>query len=41
MVFYDKYNDLLVFECSKVPLLVKILFQILDYNRSVKDKDDQ
>jgi hypothetical protein len=35
MVFYDKYNDLLVFECKHQSLIVAILFAILDYNRTI------
>ncbi|MFO0116199.1 MAG: hypothetical protein ACK521_00765 [bacterium] len=48
MVFYDRYNDLLVFEgpSHKSPesngaLLISILFAILDYNRMVAREDEQ
>lgn len=48
MVFYDRYNDLLVFEgpSNKSPesnceLLISILFAILDYNRIVAREDEQ
>ena len=41
MVFFDKYNDLLVFECKHLKILVQILFAILDYNRQVSHSDDQ
>jgi hypothetical protein len=47
MVFYDRYNDLLVFEgpSHKSPesngaLLISILFAILDYNRMVAREDE-
>jgi len=33
MVFFDKYNDLQVFECTNMKILVQVLFAILDYNR--------
>lgn len=32
MVFFDRYNDFLVFEGPSVGLIVSILFAILDYN---------
>ena len=32
-VFYDKYNDLMVFESESLHLIVHILFAILDFNR--------
>jgi len=47
MVFYDRYNDLLVFEGpshksaeSNGALLISILFAILDYNRMVAREDE-
>lgn len=41
MVFFDKYNDFLVFECKNLRLVVQILFAILDYNRSLNQTEDQ
>ena len=41
MVFYDKYNDLLVFEGPSLRLIVQILFAILDYNHQVSKEEDQ
>jgi hypothetical protein len=41
MIFYDKYNDLLVFECKDLKLLISILFAILDYNRELSSDDQQ
>lgn len=40
MVFFDKYNDLLVFEPSSTMVLVAVLYQILEYNRSI-DVDEE
>jgi hypothetical protein len=40
MVFYDKYNDFLVFEGPSVRLILQILFAILDYNIAVAKEDD-
>jgi len=41
MVFYDKYNDFLVFQCPHLRVIVQILFAILDYNRSINHQEDQ
>ena len=41
MVFFDKYNDLLVFEGPSVKLVLSILFAILDYNRTIDTNEDQ
>lgn len=41
MVFYDKYNDLLVFECKHLRLIIQVLFAILDYNRTINHSEDQ
>ena len=41
MVFYDKYNDLLVFECKHLRLIIQILFAILDHNRLVNPAEEQ
>lgn len=41
MVFFDKYNDLLVFEPSSPMVLIQVLYQILDYNRSINVDEDQ
>jgi hypothetical protein len=40
MVFYDRYNDFLVFEGPSVNLIVSILFAILDYNHQVAKEED-
>lgn len=40
MVFFDKYNDFLVFEGRSLSLTLSVLFAILDYNRSLKDTDN-
>jgi hypothetical protein len=40
MVFYDRYNDLLVFEGPSLRLIVQILFAILDYNHQVSKEED-
>lgn len=40
MVFFDKYNDFLVFEGPRVQLIVSILFAILDYNRTLDPYED-
>lgn len=41
MVFYDKYNDFLVFEGKSVSLVLSVLYAILDYNRSIDANEDQ
>ena len=41
MVFFDKYNDLLVFDCPKLEVLVPVLLAILDHNRSLNHQEDQ
>ena len=41
MVFFDKYNDFLVFEGPSVKLVLSILFAILDYNRTIDTNEDQ
>ena len=41
MVFFDKYNDFLVFEGPSVKLVLSILFAILDYNRTIDPSEDQ
>ena len=41
MVFFDKYNDFLVFEGPSVKLVLSILFAILDYNRTIDTAEDQ
>lgn len=41
MVFFDKYNDLLVFECRQLRIVVQVLFAILDYNRQLSGSEDQ
>lgn len=41
MVFFDKYNDFLVFEGPSVRLVLSILFAILDYNRTIDPNEDQ
>jgi len=40
MVFFDKYNDFLVFEGASVKLVLSILFAILDYNRTIDNNED-
>ncbi len=40
MVFFDKYNDLLVFECRHLRIVVQVLFAILDYNRQLSSSED-
>lgn len=40
MVFYDKYNDFLVFESPHIDILVTLCFAILDHNRSIDTNDD-
>lgn len=40
MVFYDKYNDFLVFECKSLKVIVQVLFAILDYNRTIDHNED-
>ena len=40
MVFFDKYNDFLVFQGPKVGLIISILFVILDYNRQIDTNED-
>jgi hypothetical protein len=40
MVFFDKYNDFLVFEGQSIKLLLPILFAILDYNRTIDIAED-
>jgi hypothetical protein len=40
MVFFDKYNDFLVFEGPSVKLVLSILFAILDYNRTIDTNED-
>jgi len=34
-VFYDKYNDFLVFEGKTLGITLSVLFAILDYNRQL------
>ena len=41
MVFFDKYNDFLVFDGPSVRLILSILFAILDYNRTIDQIEDQ
>jgi len=41
MVFYDRYNDFLVFEIPSVRLVLQLLFAILDYNRTLDPHEDQ
>ena len=41
MVFFDKYNDLLVFECKHLKIIVKVILAVLDHNRKVSYQDDQ
>ena len=41
MVFFDKYNDLLVFQGPSVRLVLSILFAVLDYNRTIDTNEDQ
>ena len=41
MVFFDKYNDFLVFQGPSVRLVLSILFAILDYNRTIDTNEDQ
>jgi len=41
LVFYDKYNDFLVFEGKTLSLTLSVLFAILDYNRQLNSEDDQ
>lgn len=40
MVFYDKYNDFLVFECKSLKVIVQVLFAILDFNRTIDHNED-
>ena len=40
MVFFDKYNDFLVFEGPTVKLVLSILFAILDYNRTIDPNEE-
>lgn len=41
LVFYDKYNDFLVFEGKTLSLTLSVLFAILDYNRQLSQEEDQ
>jgi hypothetical protein len=41
MVFYDRYNDFQVFNSPSVPLVLQLLFAILDHNASIDTRDDQ
>lgn len=41
MVFFDKYNDFLVYEGPSVKVVLSILYQILDYNRMIDTNEDQ
>ena len=41
MVFYDRYNDFQVFNSPSVPLVLQLLFAILDYNASIDTREDQ
>ena len=43
MVFYDKYNDFLVFDVpqNQLKIVIAILFAILDYNRNLNKLEDQ
>lgn len=41
VVFFDKYNDLLCFNCKHLKILVQVLFSILDYNRGLNHAEDQ
>ena len=40
MVFFDKYNDFLVFEGKTLSLTLSVLFAILDYNRALLTSED-
>ena len=40
MVFYDRYNDFMVFESPSVRLVLQLLFAILDYNRTLNPHED-
>jgi hypothetical protein len=40
MVFFDKYNDLLVFQVPSYRLLLQTLYAILDYNRNLNFEED-
>lgn len=39
-VFFDKYNDLLCFNCLNLKIVVQVLFAILDYNRGLDHAED-
>ena len=41
MVFFDKYNDFLVFEGPSFKLVLQLLYAILDYNRTRDEQEDQ
>jgi hypothetical protein len=41
MVFYDRYNDFMVFESPSVRLVLQLLFAILDHNRNLEPDDQQ
>jgi hypothetical protein len=43
MVFYDRYNDFMVFESpnGKFRLVLQLLFAILDYNRQLDPSEEQ
>lgn len=40
-MFFDKYNDFLVFEGKSLSLTLSVLFAVLDYNRQLSPEDDQ
>jgi hypothetical protein len=41
MVFYDRYNDFMVFKSSSVSLVLTLLYAILDFNFSIDLHEDQ
>lgn len=40
LVFYDKYNDFLIFEGQTLSQTLSVLFAILDFNRSINLEEE-
>ena len=41
MVFYDRYNDFLVFKSNSVALVLTLLYAVVDFNFSIDLHEDQ
>lgn len=41
LIFYDKYNDFLIFEGRTLSQTLSVLFAILDFNRNLDFADEQ